>query len=119
MYISLKQCGERLPLVVMFTITFIQYMMIVIYYVSEAHSCARQSKTTNFFSKRSRGYRPVHESTPPRQVLDWCQTKCSKFEYILHNHELTIFIHNHICILISLPMHIIVTCLLIICPTPH
>ena len=69
MYITLKQCGESLPLVMMFTITFIHYMMIVIYYVSEVHSCARQSKTTNFFSKRSRGNRPTHKSTPPHQVM--------------------------------------------------
>ena len=69
MYITLKQCGERLPLVVLFTITFIHYMMIVIYYVSEVHSCARQTKTINLFSKRSRGNRPAHESTPPCQVM--------------------------------------------------
>ena len=83
MYVSLKQCGERLLLVVMFTITFIHYMM-VIYYVSEVHSCARQSKTTNFFSKRSRGNKLPHENTRPRQVMASCQTKCSKFGIWMH-----------------------------------
>ena len=68
MYITLKQCGERRPLVVMVTITFIHYM-VVIYYVSEVHSCARQSKTMNVFSKLSRGNKPPHENTQPHQVM--------------------------------------------------
>ena len=129
-YITVKQCSESLPLVVMFTITFIHYMVVIFIqvvngtdishswrspwplmckvrkYIGQNISLANNGQRVYMYS---RGNRPAHESTPPRQVVTCSRLHVAGwgFVYVLCNHELTVFIH---CRIIAHAFHHYLSC---------